>query len=119
MSVTGTVRRALKRNEFGDALDDDGNVVPATSNGNVVGTITGLIFGGQTVESVNTRGHVISTEGLVGVPAASAVQLTHGDLLEVDGIQYQCEGPPLWYRPHSLTGSPRRYTWIRVRALIN
>lgn len=117
--ITGTVRRALKRNEFGDALDDDGNVVPTTSDGNVVGTISGLIFGAQTVESVNTRGHVVSTEGLVGVPIGSPAQLTHGDVLVVDGITYQVDGHQLWSYPHSLTGTPRRYTWIKVKALIN
>lgn len=113
--ITGTVYRATKRDAYGDPVDDDGNVVKPGP----VGEITGLIFGGQSVESVNTRGHVVSTEGLVGVPAGSPVQLRQGDHLVVDDIKYQVDGPRLWTHPHSLTGTPRRYTWVKVKALHN
>ncbi len=107
--MNGSVYRAVSRDKHGDAVGVE-----------AVGEITGLILGAQAVESTNARGHVVSTEGLVGVPTDSAVQLQHDDVLVTDdGQRYRVSGPRLWDRPHSLTGTLRRYAWITVTALTN
>jgi hypothetical protein len=120
--VNVTVFRAPQRDAHGDPIDQDGNPVRLSGDGVAkVGTITGLIVGGQKVTHVRTRGDVASTEGLIGVPT-EAIRLQHGDILQtVDGLRYTVSGPALWGRPHSLTGSTvtARYTWWEATATVN
>ncbi|OBB57960.1 hypothetical protein A5757_19280 [Mycobacterium sp. 852013-51886_SCH5428379] len=114
-----TVYRAPARNAHGDPVDQDGHPIRVGGNGTNVGDIDGAILGGQSVERVSTRGDVVSTEGLIGVPVA-AIALEIGDtLIAEDGTRLKVSGPALWGRPHSLTGAPARYRWHQVGALHN
>jgi hypothetical protein len=110
--ATGTVYRAPKRDAHGDPVDDDGNPVRLSGDGAAVGTITGIIIGARTVDALPVRGSVVSTEGLIGWPVSSELQLQAGDVVAVNGSRYAITGPQIWGTPHSLTGSPARYAWI-------
>lgn len=130
--LTGDVYRAAERNEYGDPVDADGNVTRLGATPTLpdslpidlgqfgfVGTISGLILGGQSIQP-DTGGHVVSvTTDMVGVPTASPVQLCHGDVVVVGGIRYRIDGPRRWGHDHPLTGSPKRYTWVKATAKYN
>lgn len=119
--TAATVYRAPKRDAHGDPVDDNGNPLRLSGDGTTkIGTITGVILGGQSVAAVGTRGDVVSTEGQIGVPTAAAIALEHGDVLQLDnGTRYRITGPQLWGRPHSLTGTPARYAWWQATATVN
>ncbi len=115
--VYGTVYRAPARDEHGDPVDAQGEPVRLYGDGTAkLGIIKGLIFGARTVDSLPVRGDVVSTEGLIGWPVSSLIQLQAGDVLQVDGQRYAISGPVLWGRPHSLTGNPARFRWIKATA---
>jgi hypothetical protein len=115
--VIGTLYRPAARDANGDPVDADGNVVRLSGSGVAkVGTVTGIIIGARTVDALPVRGDVVSTEGLIGWPTNSALQPQAGDVLEMDGQRFAISGPRVWGRPHSLTGSPSRYSWITATA---
>ena len=117
---TGTVYRAPKRDRHGDPVDSDGSPVQPSGDGVAkVGTLEGLIFGGQSVRPLPGRGEVASSEGLIGAPRNAAVKLQHGDRLDVDGTRYQVIGPRRFYYPHSITGTDLGLYWVRVEATVN
>lgn len=119
--LTGTVYRALQ-NEDGDPVDSDGNIVRLSGDGATkIGTVA-LIVGGtsgatRSVQGVNIRGDVVSTDGLLGFPADGPIQLQAGDVVEAAGQRWQCSGPILWgWGAHSLSGNPPRTRWISASA---
>ena len=113
--LSGTVYRAPRRDGHGDAIAEDGTVIRIGAEGTEVGEISGLILGGQSVAQVRTRGDVVSTEGLIGAPMYSVITLRHGDTIVLDdGRRLNVNGPMIWGRAHSLTGTPARYAWWAV-----
>jgi hypothetical protein len=118
--VLGVVYRAPRRNEHGDPVDADGNPVRLSGDGVArVGTINGLVPGGDTVTTVATRGDVVSTAGLIGAPVDSPTLLRHGDILEIDGTRYAITGLRMWGHANSLTGTVPTHYWIKATATIN
>lgn len=117
--MLATVYRAPRRDQHGDAIAEDGTVIRVGADGTEVGTVD-VILGGQSVRPVNTRGDVVSTEGMIGVYADSDVMPRHGDTVALeDGRKLQVRGPMIWGRPHSLTGQPARYCWWNTTGLHN
>jgi hypothetical protein len=127
---TGTVYRAVERNAHGDPVDENGNVYRLGANSalpegipitlgqhGLVGQLE-IVFGGQTVQSVRTRGEVASTEGMIGARRSDPVQLQHGDRLVVGGVTHAVAGPPLWDCPSTLTGTDFGWRWHRIEATI-
>lgn len=122
--MIGTVYRAAARNEHGDPVDTDGNIVRLSGDDTAkLGQITGVIIGGssgstRSVTDLGLRGDVVSTDGMLGYPSNSEIQLQAGDVVEIDAVgqRFQINGPTLWGRPHSLTGRPARYQWIAATA---
>ncbi|MGV0680438.1 hypothetical protein ABQE62_29950 [Mycolicibacterium fortuitum] len=108
--LTGDVTRAAGHDRHGD------NIAPEK-----IGTVTGLIMGGQSTGMTDKRGSVVSTEGQLGVPTNSPITLRHDDTVVIEGVAYKVRGVPLWGRPHSLTGSTStaRYRWYEIAALVN
>ncbi|BCP11882.1 hypothetical protein MINTM020_39800 [Mycobacterium paraintracellulare] len=113
--VTATVYRAAARNEHGDPIDQDGNVV--RDDETAIGTI-GVIIGG---DSGSTRsvsqdsgllGDVVRTAGMVGYPIAAGITLQPNDILRIGGQRLKVIGPSLWPDIHSLSGRPLRYRWV-------
>lgn len=123
--MIGTVYRPAARNEHGDPVDSEGNIVRLSGDGTAkLGQIAGIIIGGpsgssRSVTDLGLRGDVISTDGMLGYPTNSEIQLQAGDVVEIDevGQRFQISGPTLWgNRPHSLSGRNLRYAWVFAQA---
>jgi hypothetical protein len=115
--VIGTVYRPAARDSNGDPLNEAGEVIRLSGDGTAkVGIIDGIIIGARSADTLSVRGDVVSTAGLIGWPTASPLQLQAGDILECNGQRFAITGPTIWGRPHSLTGSPPRYSWITASA---
>jgi hypothetical protein len=122
VTTTGTVYRPIARDANGDPVDADGNVVRLDADGGTnIGTVE-LVVGGtsgvtRSVQGVDIRGDVVSTDGMLGFPADSPIQLLSGDVVEAAGQRWKISGPILWgWGPHSLTGNPPRFRWISATA---
>jgi hypothetical protein len=122
VTTTGTVYRAAQKNEHGDPVDADGNIVRLSGDGATkIGTISVIIGGAsgttRSTQVIQIRGDVVSTEGMIGFPADSPIQLEAGDVVETAGQRWAISGPVLWgWGPHSLTGNPPRFRWISATA---
>ncbi|BCO71429.1 hypothetical protein [Mycobacterium intracellulare] len=115
--TTGTVYRPAGRNEDGDPVDADGNVVRDDTAS--IGTIDGLIVGGSSAVSRTSvynlpslRGDVSYEQAMIGFPSTSPIQLRANDIVQIDGLRLQCAGPVLFGPTHSITGRATRYSWI-------
>lgn len=112
--ITATIYRPAGRNEHGDPIDTDGNVV---RNDVAVGTLD-VIIGGDSgsTRSVSQdrglRGDVVSSSGMVGYRVDSGITLQPNDILAVGGQRLKVIGPSLWPDTHSLSGRPLRYRWV-------
>jgi hypothetical protein len=117
--TAGVVYRALARDENGDPIDADGNVV---HDDNAPFGKIDVIIGGTSGSTRTTnqlaglRGDVVSTDGMLGWSTNARVQLQDGDIVAVDGQRFKVFGPRLWGRNHGLTGRPARYQWIAATA---
>jgi hypothetical protein len=114
--MEGIVYRAPKRDKNGDPTDDDGNVIRGLPE---VGTIHGIIMGGQSVTPNWSRQESADTTGLIGCPTSEPVKLRHGDRVVINGLKYSVVGQPQWDYPHDLTGTDFGYYWCRVEATVN
>jgi hypothetical protein len=115
--VIGTVYRAAARNAHGDPVDTKGNVTRLDGD-NLVGTVTGLVMGGQSVVQSGGRQESSDTSGQIGVPTASTVRIQFGDRVDIDGVRYQVTSRPEWDHASSLTGTTFGHYWVRVTATI-
>ena len=112
--TTGIIYRPVARDEHGDPIDSDGNLIRLFGDDTVakIGTIDGLIIGGtsgttRSIQNAGVRGDVVVTDGMLGFPADSPIQLQAGDVVEAAGQRWSISGPVLWgWGPHSLTGNP-------------
>ncbi len=120
--TTATVYRPVARDEHGDPTDHSGNVIRLSGDSVAkVGTVDVIIGGAsgnyRTVRDAGVRGEVISTDGMLGFPADSEIQLRSGDLVEAGGQRWKITGPILWgWGPHALTGRPPHRRWIAATA---
>jgi hypothetical protein len=120
--TTGIVYRPVARDENGDPVEADGNIVRLSGDdATKIGTVD-IIVGGtsgttRSVQNLGLRGDVVSTDGMLGFPADSPIQLQAGDVVETAGQRWSISGPVLWgWGPHSLTGNPPRFRWISATA---
>lgn len=109
--------REPPRNEHGDPVDADGNVVRVGSDAEV-GEINGLVMGGPSWRPINDRGDIVNTTGMVGVPVTESHQPRHGDLLVVDGVKFKVQGPPQWMN-RGLVATRPRYHWWTITSTAN
>jgi hypothetical protein len=118
--ITGDLYRSAKRDRHGDPVDDDGNPVDLLDPDGLafVGTIEDIVMGGLSSNSLNVRGEVASTDGMIGCPRAG-IKLQHGDRIDIDSVRYQVVGPRLWDYPSALTGTDFTRYWVRVDAVLN
>ncbi|KAA0083273.1 hypothetical protein CIW52_12620 [Mycolicibacterium sp. P9-64] len=116
--VTGTVYRAPARNAHGDPVDTGGNVVRLDDGAALVGTINGVILGGQAVASSRGRQESSDTSGQIGCPTTEAVHLQFGDRIDIRSVRYKVISRPAWDDPSALTGTEFGYAWFDVEATI-
>jgi hypothetical protein len=117
--VNGTVYRAATRNAHGDAVDGNGDVVRPVGNADVlVGTITGIIMGGQSVTPSRGRQESSDTTGQIGCPTTEPVTLQFGDRIDIRDVRYKVTSRPEWDYPNSLTGTLPTHYWVWVEATI-
>lgn len=112
--TTATVYRAAGRNEYGDPIDNDGNVV--RDDDVALGTLDVIIGGdsGSTrsvTQERSLRGDVVSTSGMIGYRIDSGITLQPNDILAIGGQRLKVIGPSLWPDAHSLSGRPMRFRW--------
>lgn len=94
--TVGVVYRPLARNEHGDPIDADGNVVHADDAPyGEIDVISGGTSGSTrtTYPLTNLRGDVVSTEGMLGWRTDSRIQLQAGDTVVADGQKLKVIGP--------------------------
>jgi hypothetical protein len=115
--VIGTVYRATARNAHGDAIDSDGNVTRLDGD-TLVGTVTGLVMGGQSVAVSRGRQESSDTSGQIGIPTTNTVHVQFGDRVDIDGVRYKVTSRPEWNYPSSLTGTSFGRYWLHVEATI-
>ena len=120
-------------NPFGDPVDADGNVIRPESPGTYLGTITGVVFGDLSVESLSrgvdtntssgnatSRGDFAMTDGLIGFPRNASITVQARDVIvegEI-GKRYQLLGPHQWKTSNLFTGRPNRYYWLRAQGIV-
>ncbi|RUP03703.1 MAG: hypothetical protein EKK34_18140 [Mycobacterium sp.] len=120
--MLATVYRPAARDEHGDPVNADGEIVRLAGDSVAKLGSVDLIIGGasgnyRTVRDAGMRGETISTEGLLGFKADSEIQPRAGDVIEAQGQRWKITGPILWgWGPHALTGRPPRYRWIAAVA---
>lgn len=118
--MLATVYRPVTRNEHGDPADQNGAIIRLSGDSTArLGTVEVIVGGAsgnyRTVRDAGLRGEVISTDGMLGF-RAEGLELRAGDIVEAAGQRWEINGPVLWGRPHSLTGSPSRWKWIAAIA---
>lgn len=130
--IIGEVYRAPARDRFGDPVDLDGNPVSMLDpEGHChIGTLTGIVMGDLSSASVNTRGEVASTEGMISAPEdgllpaelpfnLGEMKLQHGDRIDIDEVRYSVVGPRMWDYPNTITGTSFGRYWVKVTAHTN
>lgn len=111
------VHRTPARNDNGDPVDSSGNVIrpDATS----IGTITGLIIGGQSVSPRRDRQEASDTSGQIGIPKANEIKVAFGDRLVIDGVTYKVTSRAEWDYVSDLSGYDFSHYWVHAEATVN
>ena len=119
MSLTGTVYRAPQRDRHGDPIDYWANPVDMADPDGwaYVGTISGVIIGGQSVSPSRGRQESSDTTGQIGCRRTGSVKLQFGGRIDIDGQRYKVVSRPEWDYPH-WTGTSFPLYWVRVEATV-
>ncbi|WP_141564281.1 hypothetical protein [Mycolicibacterium palauense] len=110
------VYRAVKRDKYGDPVNESGEVTRVGPNGfGHVGTVKGVMLGGLSASPSMRRGESSNTEGMIGIPnKRNGIKVKFGDQLLIDGFSYKVISPPRWDYEHSMSGSRPQYHWVQV-----
>lgn len=111
LGIVGEVYRSQK-DRRGDPING-----PTVSEGNHVGTISGVIVGGQSARSRDGREERSDTSGQLGCPR-DGIKLEPGDRVVIQSVVYSIVGPREFDYPSSLTGDVFPYYWVDVRAVV-
>lgn len=84
----------------------------------LIGTVTGVVMGGPSVQPLARFPGTVSTEGQIGIPWAqeSGVIVAQHDRLLIDSTLYAVVSERLWVGENVLTGSASSYYWVEVQA---
>lgn len=116
---SGDVFRAPKRDRHGDPIDDDGNPVRVLDKSGqaFVGTLTGIIMGGQSASRRLQNSESSDTSGMIGCLRNHSVKVKHGDRIVIDGVKYEVTSRPEWQYGHSFADTDwSPYYWVDVTA---
>jgi hypothetical protein len=115
--MIGQVYRVPSRDAHGDRVVD-GKVVHPTDGVALVGSINGIIMGGQSVTPSRGRQESSDTTGQIGCPTTEVVHLQFGDRIDIGGVRYKVTSRAAWDYPSALTGSSFGYAWFDVESTI-
>ncbi|SKY04087.1 Uncharacterised protein [Mycobacteroides abscessus subsp. massiliense] len=119
-SLSAKVYRAVhSRDEHGDPIDEHGNVIRLEGDDGCIGTVYGLIMGGQAPFSSLDRQESSNTTGQIGIPNKNAIKVKFGDRLVINEMKYKVTSTGMWDYPQLMTGTPPEYHWVTVDATIN
>lgn len=119
-SLSAKVYRAVhSRDPHGDPIDTDGNVIRLEGNDGYIGTVHGLIMGGQAPYSQLDRQESSNTTGQIGIPNKNTIKVQFGDRLVVNGVKYKVTSKGMWDYPQLMSGTPPEFHWVTVDATIN
>ncbi|MCW2625331.1 MAG: 32, Wildcat 32 [Mycobacterium sp.] len=85
-------------------------------NDYLIGTVTGVVMGGPSVQPLARFPGTVSTEGQVGIPFAqeSGVVVQQHDRLLIDSTLYAVVSDHLWTQANTLTGTEPTHYWVAV-----
>lgn len=119
-SLSAKVYRAVhSRDPHGDPIDADGNVTRLEGNDGYIGTVYGLIMGGQAPYSQLDRQESSNTTGQIGIPNKNTIKVQFGDRLVVNGVKYKVTSKGMWDYPQLMSGTRPEFHWVTVDATIN
>jgi hypothetical protein len=119
--LTGKVYRAqFGRNDDGDPIDADGNVIRIEDGAGYVGDIYGVLMGGPSASPALGRQETSNTSGQIGIPIHKRnVAVQFGDRLIIEDVRYRVVSRPKWNHPQTLTGTKAAYMWVDVDATVD
>ncbi|MCV7373132.1 hypothetical protein H5P33_10455 [Mycolicibacterium arabiense] len=84
----------------------------------LIGTVTGVVMGGPSVQPVRNFPGTVSTEGQIGIPfdQESEVVVQQHDRLLIGSTLYAVVSDRLWTDVNVLTGSQPSYYWVEIRS---
>ncbi|ULN33612.1 hypothetical protein [Mycolicibacterium smegmatis] len=82
----------------------------------LIGTVTGVVMGGPSVQPLARFPGTVSTEGQIGIPfeQASGIVVEQHDRLLIDGTLYAVTSGRLWTGQNVLTGTIPSYYWVET-----
>ena len=84
----------------------------------LIGTVTGVVMGGPSVQPVARFPGTVSTEGQLGIPweQESDIVVQQHDRLLTDSTVYAVVSDRLWTGENALTGYRPSYYWVEIRS---
>lgn len=81
-----------------------------------IGTVTGIVMGGPSVQPLARFPGTVSTEGQIGIPWSqeSGVVVQQHDRLLINGTLYAVTSDRLWTDANVLSGSQPTYYWLET-----
>lgn len=117
----GTVLRAeFGRDDNGDPIDSDGNVIHLEDGLCHVGDIHGVAIGGPSASPALARGESSNTEGQIGIPLHPLnVEVKFGDRLIINNVRYKVVSRPRWNYTQTMSTTRPAYMWVDVDATVD
>ena len=84
----------------------------------LIGTVTGVVMGGPSVQPTRNFPGVVDTTGQIGIPWAqeSGIVVQQHDRLLIESTVYAVVSDRLWTGKNELTGSQPSYYWVEIRS---
>lgn len=82
----------------------------------LIGTVTGVVFGGPSVQPTARFPGVVDTSGQLGIPweQSSGIVVQQHDRLLIDGTLYAVTSDRLWTHENTLTGTRPSHYWVET-----
>ncbi|ASR75871.1 head-tail connector protein [Mycobacterium phage Aziz] len=115
----GRVYRVPQRNEHGDPIDSDGNVIRVGKLGTELGEVRGIIMGGLSASPSLARQESSNTSGQIGIPNKNLIKVQFGDRIVIDSVVYKVTSAPRWDYENSMSGTKPQYHWVQVDGTVD
>lgn len=114
-------RAAFGRNNDGDPIDSDGNVVHIEENlGCFIGDILGVLLGGPSASPSMSRQDSSDTSEQIGIPIHPLNPVVKlGDRLIINSVRFKVISQADWAYANSMTTTKPTYAWYHVDATLD